>query len=213
MKPLKSPGADGLHALFFLSQWSIVGPSLHRYVQQIWEGQPLDPGLNRTLIALVPKSSAPTRISEFRPISLCSVPYKILTKVIANRLRGILPFIIGPFQSSFVQGRSIIDNILIAQEVVHSMQKKQGKGGWFALKVDLEKAFDRLRWDFVHDTLSDIDLPPPMINVIMQCISTASMQVLWHGKATPVFLPHRGIRQGDPLSPTSSSSAWSVCPT
>lgn len=201
MKPLKSPGVDGLHALFFQSLWSIVGPSIHQFIQQVWNGQPLDPEVNRTLIALIPKSNAPSRVSEFRPISLCSVVYKILTKVLANRIQPLLPLLVGPFQYSFIQGRSIIDNIIIAQEVIHSMRKKKGKGGWFAIKVDLEKAFDSLRWDFIHDTLMDIGFPQTLSRTIMKCVTTPTMQVLWNGKASPMFLPQRGVRQGDPLSP------------
>lgn len=106
------------------------------------------------------------------------------------------------FQSSFIQGRSIIDNIIIAQEVVHSMRKKQGKGGWMTLKIDLEKAFDRLRWDFIHDTLVDVGLPAQMTTLIMECITTSSMSVLWNGSPSPSFAtPQCGLRQGDPLSP------------
>lgn len=201
MKPLKAPGADGLHTLFFQSQWPTVNTSLHSFIQNVWDGKPLHPSLNRTLIALVPKQQHPCCMNDFRPISLCSVAYKTLTKVIANRLCDHLPHLVGSYQSSFIRGRSIIDNIIIAQEVFHSMRKKQGKGGWMAIKIDLEKAFDRLRWDFIQDTLTDTGIPSNMISAIMQCLTTPTMQVLWNGKPTQSFSPQRGIRQGDPLSP------------
>lgn len=201
MHPLKAPGIDGIHALFYQSQWPTVGPTMVQFVREAWHSGRIDPQFNKTLIALIPKIPNPSRITEFRPISLCSVVYKAVTKVLANRLQRILPTLIGPFQSSFIQGRSIIDNIIIAQEVVHSMRKKQGKGGWLTLKIDLEKAFDRLRWDFIHDTLADVGLPAEMTTLIMDCISTPSMSVLWNGHPSPPFHPQRGLRQGDPLSP------------
>lgn len=155
MKPLKAPGADSLHALFYQSQWPTVSRSHHAFIQDLWEGKPLRPSLNKTLIALIPKKPSLSSMSEFRPISLCYVAYKTLTKLVVNRLKEHLPHLVGPCQTRFIQGRSIIDNIIIAQEVVHSTRKKQGKSGWMAIKIDLEKAFDRLRWDFIHETLID----------------------------------------------------------
>lgn len=112
-----------------------------------------------------------------------------------------MPQLILPYQSSFIAGRSITDNVIIAQEIIHSMRLKKGKRGWVAVKVDLEKAFDRLRWDFIEDTLNDAGLPSNLINVIMTCISTASMQILWNGSPTEEDRPSRGVRQGDPMSP------------
>lgn len=94
-------------------------------------GGGLDPKLNNTLITLIPKVEHPTSVKEFRPISLCSVVYKLVTKVAANRIRKVMPLLTLPFQSSFVAGRSITDNILITQEVIHSMRKKTiPRSGW-----------------------------------------------------------------------------------
>ncbi|KAL4323405.1 hypothetical protein GQ457_11G021940 [Hibiscus cannabinus] len=127
MSPLKSPGLDGVHAMFYQRNWHIV-------------------------------VSSPKVISQFIPISLCSVVYKTLTKVIVNRLKPLLPGLISNTQVSFVPGRCIMDNIIIAQEAIHSMQRKSGRKGWMAIKVDLEKAYDQLEWSFIWETLSDIGL-------------------------------------------------------
>ena len=201
MKPLKAPGVDGIPALFYQNQWEVVGLSVCRYVKSIFDGAPIDHEVNKTLLVLIPKVDNPESIKQFRPISLCTVLYKIITKVIANRLKIVLPHIVGPTQSSFVPCRNITDNIIITQEVVHSMKRKKGKKGFMVVKVDLEKAYDMLSWDFIHDTLIDLGIPDMIIHVIMQCISTPSMQVLWNGEQGSSFTPSCGVRQGDPMSP------------
>ena len=99
----------------------------------------------------------------YRPICLCNVAYKNITKVIANRLQTILPQLVGPHQTSFIPGRHITKNIVIAQEVVHSMCKKSNNMGFMAIKVDLEKAYNRLCWDFINETLCEARIPPDFI--------------------------------------------------
>jgi len=141
------------------------------------------------------------KITQFRPIGLCNVVYKLITKCIVNRLKGVLPDMISPVQSSFVPGRQITDNVIIMQEVLHSMRRKTGAMGLMAIKLDLEKAYDRLRWDFLHSTLLKMQLPDLLIRTIMQCVSTCSLNILWNGEPSGAFTPSRGIRQGDPLSP------------
>ena len=80
-------------------------------------------------------------------------------------------------QSSFVLGRHITDNIIVTQEVVHSMRKMRGRDRYMAIKVDLEKAYDRLNWDFIFDTLHDIGIPPRLVTVIMKCFLSTKMQI------------------------------------
>ncbi|KAH9670245.1 hypothetical protein KPL70_016905 [Citrus sinensis] len=178
MNPLKAPGIDGLHGLFYQSQWDVVGSSICELVSNIFKGNPLPPELNKTLIVLIPKTNNPTNLRMFCPISLCLVMYKTVTKILANRLKGILPELIRPTQTSFVPGRQIIENIVMAQEIIHTMRNKKGKIGQMAIKVDLEKAYDRLSWDFIHDTLKDVGLPKEFIRITMECITTARMQIL-----------------------------------
>ena len=145
INPLKAPEIDGLHALFYQSQWDVVGSSGCELVSNIFKGNPLPPELNKTLIVLIPKTNNPTNLRMFRPISLCPVMYKTVTKILANRLKGILPELIGLTQISLVPGRQITENIVMAQEIIHTMRNKRGKIGQMAIKVDLEKAYDRLR--------------------------------------------------------------------
>ena len=126
--------------------------------------------------------------------------YKLITKCLVNRLKYVLPDIISPMLS-FISGRQITDNIIIMQEILHSMRRKSGSKGWMAIKIDLEKAYDRLKWTFIRDTLSKVKLPSNLVEVIMSCITSSSLSIFWNGEPTDYFKPSRGIRQGDLLSP------------
>ena len=101
---------------------------------------------------------------------------------------------IGSHQTSFAPGRHITENIVIAQEVVHSMRRKSGNRGFIAIKVDLEKAYDRLCWEFINEMLYEARILPDLIQVIMTCLTFASMGVLWNGENTESFKLSRGIR-------------------
>ena len=127
MGPMKAPGPDGLNLLFFQSKWETLGMSLLSKVDLIFENKEEISSVNETNIVLIPKTDYPETIRDFRPISLCNVVYKTLTKVIATRLRRVMPKIISPNQCSFVPGRQGTDNIIVAQEVIHSMRNRKGK--------------------------------------------------------------------------------------
>ena len=116
-----------------------------------------------------------------------------MTKIIANRLQSLLPNLIGPNQTSFIPGRHIVNNIIVAQEVVHSMRRKTGRKGFMAIKVDLEKAYDQFNWDFIFDTLQHTGIPIHLSRLIMECITLTSMSILWNAEATEDFIPGRGI--------------------
>ncbi|WCJ31387.1 RNA binding RNA-directed DNA polymerase [Euphorbia peplus] len=144
MSPWKAPGIDGMHAGVYQRHWSIMRPTVCSFIKKTFREGIFDDELNRTLIVLIPKKSKPDSFGDLRPISLCNVLYKIITKIIANMLKPHMPKLVQPQQTSFVAGRNITENIMIAQEAIHSMSKKTGRSGWMALKVDLEKAYDRL---------------------------------------------------------------------
>lgn len=201
MEPFKAPGPDGFHASFYQSTWELVGDDISKMVKVFIESGELQEGMNDTLLTLIPKISNPETVGHLRPISLCNVGYKIITKVISNRLKDLMNIIIGPEQSSFVPKRQITDNIAIFQETLHSMRKKKGNKGFMLLKIDLEKAYDRLSWSFIQETIQLIGLEERWVNIIMTCITTPRLAVLWNGAQLDWIKPERGIRQGDPMSP------------
>lgn len=175
--------------------------SLIDWIQASFQGQHGLQNVNSTLISLIPKVSHPETLSQFRPIGLCNVNYKILTKLIIQCIQPLMKDLICEEQSSFIQGRQIVDNIVIIQEAIHLMRSHFGKLGIMAIKVDLEKAYDRFKWSFILKTLQLAGFPPQLVSIIMHCITFVSMQVLWNDKPSSQFYPSRGIRQGDPLSP------------
>lgn len=113
--------------------------------------------------------------AHFRPIGLCSVSFKIITKIIVARLRELMPKLISPFQNGFVPGRHIGDNVMLAHELLHTMHKKKSSNHhYLALKLDLEKAYDRLEWPFLKLALTKYNFHPLIIYLIMQCVTTTS---------------------------------------
>jgi hypothetical protein len=153
-------------------------------------------------IALIPKIKNPTHIIEFRPISLCNVTYKLISKVLANRLKKILGEIISPNQSTFIPGRLITDNIIIAFEALHTMDTRlKGREGYMALKLDMSKAYDRVEWNFIEAVMKRIGFDNRWVQLLMTCVQTVSYSVLINGRPHGKIIPSRGWRQGDPLSP------------
>jgi len=201
MKPYKAPGPDGFQCIFFKQYWHIVGDDIFQLVHSAFHTGHFDPEISNTLIALIPKVDPPNTYKDFRPISLCNIVYKIITKVLVQRLRPILNNIIGPYQSSFLPGRGTSDNSIVLQEVVHYMRRSKKKKGDVAFKLDLEKAFDNVNWDFLNSCLHDFGFPDITIKLIMHCVSSSSFSILWNGNTMPPFKPSHGLRQGDPLSP------------
>ncbi|CAM8919820.1 unnamed protein product [Rhodiola kirilowii] len=205
MAPTKAPGLDGFFAWFYQKYWGlvkekVVGSVMHMLREGMVEGE-----LNKTLITLVPKKRDPERMEDYRPISLCNVIVKLVTKVLINKLKQILPAIISESQSAFVQGKLISDNILAAYELFHFIKtRNKKKGGFFVLKFDMSKAYDRVEWDFLEAMLLKLGFPEVWVKCVMTCICSVRYAVIVNDMISKDVWPERGIRQGDPLSPTSS---------
>ena len=201
MKPYKSPGPDGLHASFYQRFWLTVGDSVKKEVMRVFLDRKVPDYLNKTLIVLIPKIQGPESIGNYRPISLCNSVYKIISKVIVNRLRPHLENIVSPFQTAFISGRRGTDNVIIMQELIHTIGRAKGRKGYMAIKIDLEKAYDRIEWSFIREMLVKFNFPSKLTDIIMSCVSLVSTSLLFNGGCLDSFRPSRGIKQRDPLSP------------
>ncbi|KAL0011169.1 hypothetical protein SO802_006277 [Lithocarpus litseifolius] len=202
MGPTKAPGPDGMNALFYQKFWHIVGDDVVSAILDFLNNGNMLPEINHTNIVLIPKVKNPQKMSEFRPISLCNVIYKIISKVLVDRLKQVLPDIISPTQSAFVPGRLITDNVLVAYETIHTMHvRKKGKKGTMTLKLDVSKAYDRVEWPFLQKIMEKLGFPARWIERVMSCVTTPSFSILVNGKPHGMIQPSTRIRQGDPLSP------------
>jgi exonuclease III len=202
MEPMKAPGPDGFPTCFFQDHWAVVGPKIVKAVSDFFRYGLFDEELNFTHIVLIPKKTEASKVTDFRPISLCNVVYKIISKVLANRLKVILPSIISPNQSAFVPGRLITDNILVAYETLHTMHARMwGKVGYMALKLDMSKAYDRVEWVFLEAVMRKMGFDEKWVSLVMSCISSVKYSIIINGEPVGLIYPSRGIRQGDPISP------------
>ena len=145
MQPMKSPGFDGFSAGFFQSSWTTVRDKACKTVLNFLNHGIFDNSLNDTHIVLIQKIKRPVSVTDFRPISLCNVLYKIIAKVLANKMKTVLLYIVSYNQSAFIPRRHITRNIIAAFESFYSMVNRlKGKQGFMALKLDICKAYDRV---------------------------------------------------------------------
>ena len=150
LAPLKASGPDGMPSIFYQHYWHLIGDDVARAMLFCLQNGHFPPDLNHTYLTLIPKVKKPEQVTEFRPIALCNVLYKLVSKVLANRLKKILPLIISETQSAFQSDKAISDNILVAFETLHHMKtSKSGKNGFMTMKLDMSKAYDRVEWSFL----------------------------------------------------------------
>eukprot|EP00253_Pinus_taeda_P015705 PITA_15705 len=199
MKRNKAPGPDGYTVEFFQAGWKFLAAEVLEVVEEARINQRIWPGINSTLLTLIPKTNQAEQADGFRPIALCNVIYKIVASIAAQRLKLILPSIISPEKTGFVEGRQILDGLVVAQEVLHTMKTKKEKG--MLIKLDLSKAYDRLSWKYLERILKAFGFCDRWVNWVISMISTLNFSILLNGAPTATFNASRGLRQGDPLSP------------
>ena len=195
MHPTKAPGPDGMSTLFYQKYWDIVGCDVANMVLNALNSNASIANLNNTYITLVPKVKMPNKMKDFHPISLCNVAYKLLSKVLANRLKTVLSHIISENQSAFLSQRLITDNILVAFELMHYLEhKKSGDNGYMAVKLDMSKAYNRVEWVFIEKVMRRLGFNEKWIEWVMKCITLVSYSILINGEAHGNISPSRGLR-------------------
>uniref|UniRef100_A0A803NMW7 Reverse transcriptase domain-containing protein n=1 Tax=Cannabis sativa TaxID=3483 RepID=A0A803NMW7_CANSA len=169
LHPLKAPGPDGLSGCFFRKYWDIVGRNFCDVVIDFFRMGSMNLNLNSTFIYLIPNSKNPERIEQFRPISLCNFLYKVIAKILSNRLRPLMDVLVSPFQYAFILGRWIAESSILTQEIVHKIYHKKGKGGLMAIKLDMHKPYDKMEWCFLHRVLLENIFNEKNCKMILEC--------------------------------------------
>ena len=195
----KAPGPDGFTVAFWQSCWGFVKEEILAMFKEFHEHNTFLKSLNTTFLVLIPKKGGAEDIGDFRPISLLGGLYKLLAKVLANRLKKVIGKVVSPAQNAFVMGRQILDASLIANEVIDLWQKRKEKG--VICKLDIEKAYDSMNWQFLMKVLQKMGFGPKWMGWMWSCISSAKFSVLVNGVPAGFFPSSKGLRQGDPLSP------------
>ncbi|MCH95958.1 RNA-directed DNA polymerase (Reverse transcriptase), partial [Trifolium medium] len=195
-----APGPDGFGAFFYQYFWDIVKEDVVKAVLQFFTTSWILPGFNANIIALIPKTPDAVSIDQYRPIAMANFKFKIISKVIADRLANIMPSLISEEQMGFIHDRNIKDSLCIASEAANLLHNKS-YGGNLALKIDITKAFDTLEWPFLLKVLKTFGFNDIFCNWIHVILQSAFLSVSINGKAHGYFNCTRGVRQGDPLSP------------
>ncbi|CAM8923331.1 unnamed protein product [Rhodiola kirilowii] len=201
MNSSSSPGPDGFTGKFFTSCWDIIKEDLHDAVQVFFEGLQLPKIISSTNIVLIPKVPKAGSFDQVRPISLCNFIHKILSRILNSRLTNILKRVISQEQSGFLEGRYIHDCIGVAHDMVRDINVKSF-GGNIMMKIDMSKAYDRISWRFILKMMAAMGFSETWIDLIYRNISNCWYSVLWNGSSYGFFKSNKGVRQGDPLSPS-----------
>jgi hypothetical protein len=195
----KAPGCDGILTEFFQEMIEEVSPILFQAFSAMLRRGETSEWINKGLITLIPKSGDHAKIGNWRPITLLGSLYKILAKTLARRLQDLLPSVIRPNQTGFVEGRSILDNTFLAQEA--QAWAEESNQDLILLLLDFEKAFDKIEWSFLFKALTKLGFCPKWVSWVSSFYTSASSTIKLNGVVGSAFPLARSVRQGCPLSP------------
>jgi hypothetical protein len=194
-----APGPDGLSFMFYQNFWDIIKFDLLEMFDDWFEDRLDIYRLNFAMITLIPKEEDARSMKKFRPISLLNCIFKIFTKTITNRYAKIMNRLVSQCQSAFIRGRFILESVVNAHEVIHEIHSKKEQG--LVLKIDYEKAYDKVNLDFLYEVLSARGFSVKFIQMIRQITQNGSVGVKVNEVEGEFFLTGKGLRQGDPLAP------------
>ena len=195
----KAPGSDDYSIAFFKVCWEVVKEDIMKIFREFHVEGKFEASLNSTFISLIPKIPGVSEMKDFHPTSPVGSLYKIIAKVLANRLKGVQDKVISKMQSAFInKGGQILDPILIANKSINS-RHRSGEPG-ILCKMDVEKAYDYVNWNFLLYMLKRCGFGVKWCSWISFCISLVMFTVVVHGSPEGFFDDSWGIRQGNPLS-------------
>ena len=197
----KAPGPDGYTSAFFKKSWSIVGEDFCSAVKDFFASGEILKQINHSTIALVPKSANANTAADYRPISCCNVTYKVISKLLAERLSHVLNDIISPSQNAFLGGRLMADNINLMQELLRMYGRKRVSPRC-TIKIDFRKAFDTVQWSFLRDLLHLLGFPA----IWRLPLTLFALMVIFSGTSKASVVLDKEIH----YLPISSLSAWST---
>ena len=194
-----APGSNGFGASFFKKFWNLIKEDLIMMFSDFYAGKLDIQRLNFGVITLIPKIKEASNIRQYRPICLLNVDFKIFTKVLTNRLSLVAKEVIGGSQTGFIKDRNILEGVVILHEIIHELKIKKKKG--LILKIDFEKAYDKVSWVFLEEVMKTKKFPDRWIDMVMRTVKGGKVCVNINGERSNFFKTFRGLRQGDPLSP------------
>nr|GEX99612.1 RNA-directed DNA polymerase, eukaryota [Tanacetum cinerariifolium] len=195
----KAPGPDGYTFGFYKKFWYLIGNDVYEAIIYFFTFGVIPKGCNSSFIALILKVPDANLVKDFWPISLIGSLYKIIAKILANKLVSVLGDIVSEVQSAFVADRQILDGPFILNEIMQWCKRK--KKQTLVFKVDFEKAYDSVRWDFLDDILGKFGFGEKWRRWIQGCLKSSRGSIIINGSPTDDFQFSKGLKQGDPLSP------------
>jgi hypothetical protein len=199
MKKNTAPGPDHMPVEFYQSCWEIIKADFMEMIQEFWKHELDIDRLNYGVITLLPKIKEAAKIQQYRPICLLNVSYKIITKSLMLRFEDCMSRIICVSQNAFIKGRNIMDGVLSLHEILHETKRKNKNG--VILKLDFEKAYDKISWSFLFESMKQRGFCDTWCNWIQQVVCSGTLSVKINDTVGSYFKSKKGVRQGDPLSP------------
>jgi hypothetical protein len=193
----KATSPDKIPIEFYQVCWKIMKSDIIQLFADFHDGKVNISRINYGIITLLPKKADASTIQQYQPICLLNYIYKLLTKTLTIRLERVAEKLIHSNQSAFMKGRNIMSGIMILHEVLHEAKRKNRIG--IILKLDFEKAYDKVKWSFLFECLAARGFCPKWCSWIEQVVSGGTVSVKLNDLVGPYITSHKGVRQGDPL--------------